>query len=170
MYSSAAGRPYAARHLQLLRKRVTYVGTSTHRRLGGRSRWWDSELSRYYLRYDPSFLALQLLHLFLLIPAFLGDALQATGHFECLSWRLGSGECLLRGLQFAQERGFAARSADNTASATMSGRCSELSSAEIGLPGCTAFGIHVLVVRGRLRYLCLVRAARYSRAQWVVTQ
>ena len=87
-----------------------------------------------------------------------------------LAGDLAGGECLLRGLQFAQERGFTARSANNTASATMSGRRSELSSAEIGLPGCTAFGIHVLVVRGRLRYLCLVRAARNSRAQWVVTQ
>ena len=43
-----------------------------------------SELSRYYLRYDPDFLALQLLHhphLFPLIPAFLRDALQSTGCF-----------------------------------------------------------------------------------------
>ena len=71
-------------------------------------------MSRYHLRYDPSFLALQLHHPHLFpLPALLRDSLQSTGRFECLSWRLDRGGFLLRGLQFAQECWFSVHSTAN---------------------------------------------------------
>ena len=124
----------------LWRRHILHV---LERRLGRGSRWRDSELSRYHLRYDISFLACS--------SFMIRTSSPCPPSYEMSSSRLNALSILAGDLVPTEAASFFGacnlrRSVDSPRAvpimppgATMSGCRAELSSAEIRLPGCTAF-------------------------------